>query len=868
MESWDKLPLDLMDYFAERETYSRDSYRPIYSIHKWWARRPGSTFRMLGLGCLSDDSVTQDDLLKETSSGNFEGEYFHSHVDEFSGKTVLDPFGGGGTTLVELNRLGADVIGYELNPVAWFTIKKSIDEVDLQEFKQVYQDVLSDVRNELEEFYLTQDEKTGQEYEILYAFQAQVIECLTCGEEVQLIPRYVLGKHQANAPAFVYCPNRNCTDRILRLDREIGELSEGDIVTLEDGSEVEISQDGYEVCTSCGHEFDPNDGNAGRGTFTCHNGHKHNVPETLDRADESPSYEYFAIYYKRPDGTKEFKTLDERDYERLEAVEEYYDENEDDLILPSQPLPQGEKGQLVRNYNYTHFRDFFTTRHLVTYGRLFHRASEIEDENLREFVYIALSNSLDYNSKMVKWNPRYRSGHVFETHSFAHRFQPIEGNPLNHKGTANAVENFLEKVYDAKQYCERPFEKVKNTKTGELDEHYINGEQVSEDRLLELNCQTSEYIEQDDESVDYIITDPPYYGNVQYSELSDYFYAWLQEVLEDDYEEFEADEVPKAREILVHRRYDDKDEDFFIEGLTNVFEECHRVLKPDGEMVFTYHHNENEAWTVILEALIKSGFTVAGAYPVQSELATSMNIRNLDNAEYDILVFCNKDETDNEITLSELRDDLYFEIQDMIEEERERHNNLSPADLGVVLRGKCMYYYSKHYPEVYSDGERVSVEQALNTVDSVIEQVAEGTVDLPPSLDQLSRSYAGLVDRGPESYDDLNKQLMSKGLNVRDLEEEQLVEGPRKQKQPVSGEDRIDYIENKLNGHGSGDNGEDLLDIDKVHYLAHLYRTEQNTIEYLKAWKSDDLEELAEHISDATGDDTYERVMEMNLLQF
>jgi adenine-specific DNA methylase len=868
MESWDKLPLDLMDYFAERETYSRDSYRPIYSIHKWWARRPGSTFRMLGLACLSDDTTTQSDLLRETANGNFEGEYFHDHSEEFSDKTVLDPFVGGGTTLFEINRLGAETIGNEINPVAWWTTKKSIEEVDNHKFKEKYQEVLSDVRDEIGQLYDTIDKSRDNKEEILYAFQTQKVDCLTCDEEVELLPRYVLGKKQANSPAFVFCPNQECPDRIIELDREIGSKEEGDEIELDSGEVVEYSEDGNEICHTCGCEFSPSDGNAGRGKYTCSNGHKHDAREAMQRLDETPTFDYFAIYYKRPDGTKVFKEPSEFDRERIDEVEDYYEENKDELVLPNQSLPEGEEVQRLKNYNYSEFRELFTKRHLVTFGKLFQRASEIEDKNIREFVITALSNSLEYNGKLVRWNPRYRSGHVFETHSYVPRFQPIEGNPLNHEHTANAVENFFEKVYDAKEYCERPYEKVKNTKTGDLDEHYIQGETVTEDSLLSLSCSTSERLELDDGSVDYVITDPPYYGNVQYSELSDYFYVWLREALKEDYPQFESDLVPKARELVANRQAGGKGEDFFIEGLSNVFSECHRVLDDDGEMVFTYHHNENEAWSVILEAIIQSGFTVAGAYPVQSELPTSANIRELDNAEYDILIFANKDETDEELTISELQDDLYFEIQDMIEEERKRHSNLSPADLGVVLRGKCMYYYSKHYPNVFSEGEQVTVEEALDTVDSVIEQVIEGTVDLPPSIDQLSRSYAGLVDRGPESYDDLNKQLMSKGLNVRDLEEEQLVEGPRKQKQPVPGEDRTDHIENKLKGHGPGNNGEDLLDIDEVHYLAHLYRTEQNTIEYLKAWKSDDLEELAEHISDATGDDTYERVMEMNLMQF
>jgi hypothetical protein len=212
----------------------------------------------------------------------------------------------------------------------------------------------------------------------------------------------------------------------------------------------------------------------------------------------------------------------------------------------------------------------------------------------------------------------------------------------------------------------------------------------------------------------------------------------------------------------------------------------------------------------------------------------------------------------------------------MIAEERERHDNLGQADLGDILRGKCMYYYSKHYPNVYSEGEEVGIDEALNTVDSVIEQILEGSVNLPASIDPVTQAYAAFHQRGFEDYDELNKHLLAKNLNVSDLEDEKLVKGPRDKKEPVTADERINYIESKLNS-GSGpqqtlgnsdDNADNLLDIDKVHYLYHLYKTDQNTVEYLKEWKSSDLEDLADFIADVTGDERYERVMEMGLQQF
>lgn len=874
METWDKLPLNLIDELAEKETYRRDVYRPIYSIHKWWARRPGSTFRCLGLAALTNDSVTKDDILTERSSGTHDGLYIDPDEDVIEqDATVLDPFAGGGTTLVELNRLGADVIGYELNPVAWWTEKKSMDDVNLDVLEREFDRILEEVRDELGEYYTTIDPETGKECEVLYYFQSQRIPCLTCGEEVQLFPRYELARTKKTRPGVLYCPNEDCGNRIIELQNREKGLNEGVEVEIADGRTISVSEDGNEICPNCGFEFDPTDGNYGYGKYTCSNGHKHDVKETLKRLEEMPKLEHFALQYVDPKGNKRMKEFEAPDAERFGKAQRQLKTLRDELPIPDQEIPEGDKSGALLNYNYSKFSQLFTDRHLLTFGWLFKkgwetRAKEFEEadaQNIAEFLLTAISNCLERNSKLTMWNYIDSKGeNVFRRHAYVPKIQPIEPGIF---GSHNAsLNNAFDKVTRAKEYCHRPFEKIKNRQTGDVEQFYIDGETITAERVTALHCKTAELMEEEDESVDYVITDPPYYDNVQYSELSDYFYVWLRECLHNEYDEYKSEVVPKAREIVANNSAN-KDVKFFVNSLSNVFSECHRVLKPDGEMVFTYHHNENEAWSVILDALIESGFTITGAYPVQSEFPNNPHISDLDNAEYDILVFATKESADESTTLDKLRQDLYFELQDIIQEERERHRDLSAADMGVILRGKCMYYYSRHYPDVYSDDERVSVEEALDTVDEIIEQVMEGTVNLPPEIDGLSQAYAALWQRGgSEGYDDLNKHLLAKNLSVSDLEDEKLVTGPRDAKEPVEADERIHHIEGKLNdGVSSGD---DLLDVDKVHYLYYLYKTDQNTVEYLKEWQSDELKALGEFMATVTGDDRYERVMEMSLSQF
>jgi len=873
METWDKLPLNLMDELAEKESYRRDVYRPIYSLHKWWARRTGSTFRCLGLAALTDDSVTKEDILTERNSGSHDGLYIDPDDDRIDNDvTILDPFAGGGTTLVELNRLGADVVGYELNPVAWWIEKKSMDEVNIEVLKQQADELISDVAEEVKKYYTTVDPQTGQECDVLYYFQSQRVPCLTCDEEVQLFPRYELARTKKTRAGALYCPNQDCDDRVIELESRNKGLEKGVEIKIDDETTAVVSEDGNEICPTCGFEFDPSDGNYGYGKYTCSNGHKHDVKETLQRQNKKPKFDHFALQYEDPHGNKRIKEFDDNDAKRVKQAKEKYDELREDLPIPSQKIPEGDKTDALLNYNYETFEELFTDRHLLTFGLLFDKAWEIrqqeienaDSQNIAEFLVTGISNCLERNSKLTMWNYIHQHGeNVFRRHAFVPRTQPLEASPF---GSHNpSINNALDKIIDAKEYCTNPFEKIKNNSTGEVEQFYVNGERVSEDRVKDLESKTAERLDIADESIDYIITDPPYYDNVQYSELSDYFYVWLNQCLKDEYEEFLPDLVPKAREIVANRSAN-KDEEFFVDSLSNVFSEANRVLKPEGEMVFTYHHNENEAWAVILQALVKSGFTIAGAYPVQSEFPNNPHISDLDNGEYDILIFANKERTDEEITLTELRQNLFFELQDIIQEEQERHEDLGQADLGVILRGKCMYYYSKHYPNVYSEGEEVDIDAALDTVDSVIEQILEGSVNLPQAIDPLTQAYAALYQRGGEDYDQLNKHLLAKNLNVSDLEDEKLVKGPREEKEPVTADERINYIDGKLNKNGKG--SDSLLAIDKVHYLYHLYKSDQNTVEYLKEWKTDDLEELADFMADVTDDERYESVMEMGLQQF
>ena len=139
----------------------------------------------------------------------------------------------------------------------------------------------------------------------------------------------------------------------------------------------------------------------------------------------------------------------------------------------------------------------------------------------------------------------------------------------------------------------------------------------------------------DDDSVDLIVTDPPYYDNVQYSNLAAFFRVWLARLLPD-----ETNWVYDETQSAVALKATDGDSGF-VKSLSRIFAECGRVLKRhSGRMVFTFHHWDPNAWAELTLALKSAGFKLVNAYVVHSEHPLSVHVRNVNAITHDcILVF-------------------------------------------------------------------------------------------------------------------------------------------------------------------------------------------------------------------------------------
>jgi putative DNA methylase len=178
---------------AQLESYRKNVYRPAYYIHKWWARRTGATFRAILLGALLPEGQSPMD--------------FFYQANDFQEAVILDPFMGGGTTVGEALRLGARVIGVDVNPVSWFLVKKIVEPVSLRTLDQAFRSLEQSVGQEILRLYETTCSRCQNKAQAVYTYWVKLVPCQACGQAVPLRKTMVLARHMSKPhTGLVTCP--------------------------------------------------------------------------------------------------------------------------------------------------------------------------------------------------------------------------------------------------------------------------------------------------------------------------------------------------------------------------------------------------------------------------------------------------------------------------------------------------------------------------------------------------------------------------------------------------------------------------------------------------------------------------------------
>ena len=239
---------------ALREKQIQQNYRPIIGVHKWFARRPGTLFRGL--------------ILAEFGNGPLQDTFFANN--DLSGWQVADPFMGGGTPLIEANRLGCDVRGFDVNPMSAWIVREEIEHLDIKAYERAAKDLVATLHEQIGAYYRTRCPLYGDtEVPVKSFLWVKTLDCSACGDTFDLFPGYLLAANRRHPKNVVVCS-------------ACGELAEvADRAAL--GS-----------CTTCGAELRLS-GPARRGRCDCP---RCGYPNVYPRKDGGPlQHRMFAIEY-------------------------------------------------------------------------------------------------------------------------------------------------------------------------------------------------------------------------------------------------------------------------------------------------------------------------------------------------------------------------------------------------------------------------------------------------------------------------------------------------------------------------------------------------------------------------------------------
>lgn len=601
-------PFDQLSAIAEQESWRKEVNRPASYIHKWWARRLGSVFRGLIIGCFEDADT--DFFEKYYSNTSYEG------------KIVFDPFMGSGTTVHEAIRLGATAVGCDINPVAAAIVKAAAESYSREDVEKTYKTIENLCASKIKKFYKAFF--NDEEVDVLYYFWVKVITCPDCGAEIPLTRSTVFSKnaYPAKKPqAKSSCPHCMHVNSILYSDTDT-------------------------ECENCHAHYNPQIGNIHGIEYICPIcGKRERIVDYLRRSKSVPKEKMYAKMIVDSNGKKHYVDIDDYDLRLYHEAETSLSEYE--LYIPEEIIHEGINTNQVLNYQYTRWRDMFNSRQLLAFGILSRAIASIPDIKMRRLFAVLMSGTLEFNNMFCSFKGEGTGAvrPLFYNHILKPELMPLEANPWGCKSSSGSFSTLYEtRIVRMLDYKERPFELDCSGKKGE--KRYIGGskkpltivetEEECSPGTAAILCKDSAHISFEDESIDLVVTDPPFFDNVNYSELADFFYVWLKKFNI----RVGTDSADSTR---VEGDVQDNQADRFAGKLQDVFSECHRVLKADGLMVFTYHHSRTEGWVAVYDAINGAGFSISQVVPIKAEMAVSVAIMAAkEPINYDLVFVCRK----------------------------------------------------------------------------------------------------------------------------------------------------------------------------------------------------------------------------------
>ena len=563
--------------------------------------------------------------------------------------SVLDPTAGGGSIPFETMRLGFYSAASDLNPVAAFIMKATIDWPSrfYDHIVDEFNILAARLRGRVEErlcMHFPQTDLPGC-VDMTYIW-ARTVACPYCDGLVPLSPNWRLAPDGTG----------------VRLKPELGGGP---------GTQGRICS--FEVVTSAREQ---SAGTVARGDGTCPypdcrrviDGDEIKAQAQADRMGE----QLFAVVYKervltttktgrtREKWVRRYRTPrpeDDNSAEVRARLDEKLPEWEAFDIVPSERFPKVCNDDRPIQYGMPLWRDLFSPRQLLCHGtsvEVFREmleadraAGKLTEVRQAAYGYLALSldTILNYNNRAGRWdNTTGRVRSIFDRHDFAFVWSYAEMAPLvTGVGYDWAIGKTLKCMNElVAMVCPEADDGA--------DGLFANADGDMPARpSVTITCKPGDSLDHiADGSIDVVVMDPPYYDNVMYAELSDFFYVWLKrtaghvfpELFRSHLTDKDNEAVANPARFLGQKGAKALAERDYQERMASIFAECRRTLKPDGVMTLMFTHKATGAWDALTKGLMDAGFAITASWPINTEAEGSLHIKDKAAAKSTIFLVC------------------------------------------------------------------------------------------------------------------------------------------------------------------------------------------------------------------------------------
>src|SRR6266851_1572533 len=791
----DLIPIREISAEASREKSLR--HGNISTLHIWWARKPITASRAAVYGALvpaptdsKERAVYMERMRKLCSWDAPTGvlEQARKDILKASGgqpPLVLDMFAGGGSIPLEALRLGCESYAVELNPVA------HIIELCTLVYPQKYgSSLVADVKKWGEWVIERAKAKLIEFYPSLQSGQHSndsIVQTTLTGEQIHTTPNGTLTPTAYLWTRTVPCPNPTCGATVPLATQTWLRKKEGNYIASQmtpDHDTKKVRFKRVQSPTLQGLGFDPEAGSK-RGNVVCpfcgaiatagyakEQGQKGNINRQL-MAVVFTQQDVQGKTYLAGNNVESLLENNSTIQSQIDIICDQFN-----LNLPTEAVPQYLTGGTCYPYGMTRFIDLFTPRQLLALltftAEVHHAYATMLEEGLEPGQAAAITTYLglmvdrlaDYNSTICHWhNTRELIGNTYARQALPMMWDFVEVNPFG--GGSGSVTGALGWILESVQSL------------------------VTYDQPAYVYRASANQLPFEGKILDAVITDPPYYDNVSYADLSDFFYVWLKRSIGFLYpEHFSTPLTPKKQEaVMAVYRYNKSKElarQSFESMIAESFSEAHRVLKPGAPLVCVYAHKTTLGWSTLIEALRHAGFVITEAWPLDTEMkARSVAQGTATLASSIFLVARRRENEETGDYLSQVRPQLISIINERLD--TLIGAGLTGADLIIATIGAGLRAYTQFARVEMPNGDELDAATYLGEVEREVAQhvlqrllgpseegeESEATGMDVAAIDTVTRFYVtGRFFYGEIAapFDDVN--LLAQGMGVE-------LDGPR-----------------------------------------------------------------------------------------